>query len=489
MQTKLPRSKSVNKASQREKNIQQGHNVRGGFDAKKPESKAVGSKIKTIVSRAHYDASEYAVRLIDPGNCELGLSPSTVAHRGVPMRQVIEANIQSNYYTYAGANTFYGEVHANLNDTLLLTTSNMEANHTKAFDIHFWGNALTTKTPSSGGYMYSENSQRVLVACVSLESGVAANSVCFPFVVNTTSTGYDATVKLDTPIVEPIQVELDTTTDGQVWVSNASVVIGSRSEGILSFVPPNTTIAIRVTLTAIQNGNAELIEGFIRIQPKSGGVVSSRLGRVPMQCDQFELDNVSGIAGLQQFRVIAQDVLGTCQASSTTNGGRVAAARVPRFWTPSADVLAFNDIAKLSYDKYDGPFMDGFHVHWLPASLSALDTVSNGAGNDGFGPVKIVFAGSKDTASSALRVKVSTIVEFFSIDPTYGHMPFTLPFGYTSEVLYILATSIPAATSNKEHIVSKMGALLRAHAPKAINWVLENPEKIAQFTALIAALL
>jgi len=181
-------------------------------------------------------------------------------------------------------------------------------------------------------------------------------------------------------------------------------------------------------------------------------------------------------------------VLATCQASDLNNGGKIASARVGKNWSSKAS-NAYADIAIIPYDKMDGPFKDGTHVHWLPGSVDDLEPINSLSEADSFGSSKLVFGGTCDTPGASMCIRCTTNLEFYSLAPQYGNMPFSKPMGYTSEVLYILATQVPAATSNKSHILRKLGDTVRSHLPTAIQWVKDNPEYLVKFGSMLAALL
>lgn len=271
------------------------------------------------------------------------------------------------------------------------------------------------------------------------------------------------------------------------WSSIANAVIADATSIDFAAVPiANLTEAISFKFTCIANGDTENFSFSFRLKETSAGN-THRFGRIPKNVTASELSNVSAISGLLNWRFVAQDVLGTCQASEFQNGGKIAAARVGAAWGgPSTN--AYSDLAIVPYDRYDGPFKDGFHVHWLPNSILDLDPATALSSFETGGSTRLVFGGTCDTPTASMRVRVTSILEFYSLDPQYGYMPFSKPFGRTSDVLYVLATQVPAATSNKSHILKKLGETVRAHLPSVLNWIISNPEKVAAFGAAIAAL-
>lgn len=446
-------------------------------------------ELRVQMNGAMQDAVQYAHQLIDPSGVEISSSPSLVARRGLPVRQILEGDIAISQIPFSGTNQFYGEVQADLNNTLLLTTpsSGWEANGNQSYTGKFTISAISTGAFMNGGYMYSDNSNNIMVSGTALESGSTSNAPCFPFVVSTQGT-WTASLTQNVPFAEPIRYQLAYTSDGQNWTYVVLVVMSGTLSGTSgSFAIPATTVAISFQAAALSNGDSEFVEVNFRLSNISASG-SQRMGRVPKNVTAQELSNISSINGLLSYRITAQDVLGTCQASDLNNGGKLAAARVGANWCSSSS-NAYSDLAIVPHDRYDGPFKDGFHVHWLPGSVDDLEPIANLAPADSFGSSKMVFGGTCDTANASLRIKCTTILEFYSLAPQYGNMPFCKPIGYASEVLYVLATQVPAATSNKTHLLRKLGDTVKAHIPAAISWVQQNPQYLVKLGSILASLL
>jgi len=415
-------------------------------------------------------------------------APSPVPFRSTPTKQIITSDIATNYCTINGAAQFYGECQPNMDNTLLLTTptASLEVANSAAYSGDFWGVAGTgAGSAMAGGYMYSSSSSNILVSGTTLEGGSVTNQTCFPLV-NTNNTAIPTTFNFQTlaPLDEPITVGIQALV-GSTWSSIGSVIVagGTATTGGVSL--PANTIAINFTVAANELGDRE----FLRINfsfLRASGAGQWRMGVVPKNVTPYETTILTQVAQLQYSRVTALDVLGTFQGATMTDGGLVAAARVPKFWS-SASSNGYSDIILLPYDSYDGEIKHGFHVHWVPTSLDDITPTIQIGQFDSFGSTKLVFGGTVNTAGQSVRIRTSIVVEYFSTAPSYGPMSWTPPPNDMALALYYVATQIPAATSNREHIVKKLGNLGGKYLGLALSYLKQHPEMILEIGSAIAA--
>lgn len=414
-------------------------------------------------------------------------APSPVPFRSTAAKQVLATDLATSYFTYAGAAQFYGEVQPNLDNTMLLTTpvSSMELAGT-FYTGDAWMTAnSTTIAPILAGYMYSAASNNIMVAGTSLEGGTTSQLQCFPLVnTNAVATVASCTISSYTTIDEPITIGFQVNVAG-TWSSlGSAVLVPGGTATFAALTLPAGYNAITFTAQTSENGDKEFIRFGFTVTRTSGG--TWRLGQVPKNVTAIETTILQNVSQLQYSRITALDVLGTFQGADMTNGGTIACARVPKFWG-SQSSNGYSELQLLPYDSYDGELKHGWHVHWVPTCLDDISPTVQVEQFDSFGSTKLVFGGNISTAGQSVRVRCSIVVEYFSTAPSYGPMSYTPPPNDMALALYYVATQIPACTSNREHIVKKLGSLGAQYLGRALAYLKQHPELLLEVGSSIAA--
>lgn len=156
---------------------------------------------------------------------------------------------------------------------------------------------------------------------------------------------------------------------------------------------------------------------------------------------------------VQSFRRIAGDTLVTYTGSELVNGGKIASALVPFNWAPSSGT-AFDSVAQLRNERYDGPLKRGTHVSWRPHDLDDLLAMKF----DGWKEpsTKIVVGYSFDSADASVRIRCCALQGIYSTNPIVGQMHYSPPMtDEMIEALFHYYENTPAATENKMHVSLK----------------------------------
>jgi len=461
------------------------------YRAGMPSSLKDPSRIKPSIKGAPRHIEDYVKLLLNVHDSEVVQAPSPVPFRSTASRQVLTQDLatwSNPFPSGASTNQFYGEVQPNIDNTLLLTTpaAAWEAANTLGFSGDCWGSATSNGAYMQGGYSYSNSSPNIMVAGQALESGALSGHMGFPLI-NTNANAETGNLNITpmTPIDEPIQciVMAYTTAGGWTQISSGEL---SANGLVLGPAFPSNMLAWSLFFQTIENGDAEYLRVSFTYFGRTSGTGTHRFAQVPKNVTATQTTLLKAVTSVQYSRITALDVLGTFQGSDMTNGGSVASARVPKFWGSSSS-NAYNEMLVIPYDTYDGELKHGWHTHWVPQCLDDISPTIEIEQFDEFGSSKLVFGGTINTAGQSVRVRASIVVEFYTTDPSYGPMTYTPPPHHMADALYYVCTQIPACTSNKSHIVKKLGALGSGYLAQALHYLQNHPELISQIGNMIAA--
>lgn len=450
------------------------------------------SSLKEVkIPNAPKHIQDYVRMMINTHDSEPVQAPSPVPFRSAPARQVLAADVSDNYCLVGATPQFYGEVQPNLNNTLLLTCPASKYGLASNATIYVGDfTCLATPTPNnpiSSGYMNTTLNNTVMVAGTIASGGVDTKIMGFPLDVTVGTMTVTAVINSQSPFDEPITVAVQTCVGG-IWSSLGSgTLTPDGSVTIAGLVFPLNCQAVTFALTSNPTADRELIQCSFSLT-RTAGTGAWLLGAVPKHCVAYETTILQSVSQLQYARITALDVLGTFQGATMTDGGTVAIARVPKYWS-SQSANGYTEILLLPYDSYDGELKHGFHGHWVPTCLDDISPATQINNFASFGATKIVFGGSVNTAGQSVRVRASIVVEYFSTAPSYGVMTYTPPPNDMAMALYYVATQIPACTSNKEHIVRKLGNLGSKYLGQALAYLKQHPELLFEVGSSIATAL
>lgn len=415
---------------------------------------------------------EYAKRLVDPLESELGLSPSPVPCRMVAIRDKIVIDLKEHL---SDTGDWYVEVRPTLTDTVTLTQGTdpvIGSGSNLVFTaVTFISNAV------NGGTLTYSNSKRTSADFLSDDSTTCGGG----FLLNDSGAAKVYGITWD-----PITYTGDVSGTLEVYSSGALTTLGETAAVFSVAVTQATTGLLPGTFTLPANAKylgfrfvtvqpASVIANFTLMHNSGGGnfVIGNAISSFTTLDTEFSSANVD----YDRYRITAQDVLITYMGSDYANGGVIASARVPDTWSPSADY--YDAITQLPYDSYNGPLKVGTHVHWLPASVDELtpklvfqtpDVVN-----------KLIVYGRQDDLvnKQSVRMMVTTIIEFYSDVPIYGAMKFCAPPTNVGLLIYWLGMHVPAATSNDGHL-DKLKKFLPTALSKGLQYGLDNPEVISK---------
>jgi hypothetical protein len=447
------------------------------------------SSLKRVPLNAtsHAHIERYCEMLLNVHDTDPVQAPSPIPFRSVPAKQIITDDLATSYSLFSGSAQFYGEVQPNMDNTLLLTTPTAGLETTSAANAYngdFWGvSADRANTPMLGGYMHGSISGNTMVAGVNLEGGTNGQLMCFPLVSSAVAITATFNFELSTTLDESLTIGVQAYSAG-AWTGIGSGVVTGQSLSLPGLTVPANTQGLTFTLQCNELADREFVRVNFSVTRTAGG--TWRLGAVPKNVSPHETTILANVSQLQYSRITAVDVLGTFQGADLSNGGTVACARVPKFWAGGSS-NGYSDIVLLPYDSYDGELKHGWHTHWVPTSLDDISPSVQVGQFDSFGSTKLVFGGTINTAGQSVRVRCSIVVEYFSTAPSYGVMHYTPPPTDMTLALYYIATQVPACTSNREHIVKKLGALGSRYLGQALAYLKQHPELLFEVGSSIAA--
>ncbi len=482
--SKQPSQKSMTKAKNSAGSAGSGQKSQHGTAKQQVVERVV---VKEIRREASAHSQRYAGFLVCPYDAdEVVDAPSLVPVRRTTVRQ----NLTVDLATYNAAGKFFLEVFPQLTKTLAITSATADVPGADNFMLSASYDNVNDNSnwPSDGQLAHTTTGNVASLQNITAASGQIkqAFAVVTGGGVNTVW-NYVLTVP-SSPISALIEFRIQTTT-GATW-SDATVfsVNVSATGGNASGTVTIPTGCVGLTLQARMYGQpvgCDLQAG-LSLQWSSGAGTLGLASNFLMQ-DTLGLPLAQSINDLESWAVVAQDVLVTFEGDTLNDGGAIAAARVPRSWSTNGD--PYSEIIGLPYDRYDGPLKYGAHVHWIPGSLDDLKPVVTAEDASNFGAFKMVVAGTITHPGASVRVRVCTVISYYSSDPSYGTMDWAPPPTDYLLLLQYVARAVPAATQNDTHVLKRLAMAAGKHAKQGFKYLLENPEQLAKLAAMIAAVM
>jgi hypothetical protein len=444
-----------------------------------------------VKSERQYGSSQmldYCKFLISPYESESVVeAPAMVPTRQTTVRQ----NIVLDLATYNDNGQFIAEVRPNLAATVSVTSGAGDTQDQGAVTAELsWDNVTSNySTPDSAtithlttGYVASM--QNVTDAAGTIRLAFAldqdANTLTEDVIVITDSTSM--------PIGATLTVEAFAA--GGNWTTLSTIVISTSSKPMRftgTAVMPANCLGLSFRLKQEAQPFATPISLAVALS-RNTGTGKIALDKSMLMRDVFGLPLQDAINDLQSWRVTAQDVLVTFEGDTLQDGGAIAAARVPKDWTPLTDD-PYSELLLLPYDRYDGPLKFGAHIFWIPGSLDDVTPIDDPTDDANFGSYKMVVAGRITHPGASVRVRVCTAVAYFSTNPSYGNMSWAPPAVDFSLLMQYLARVVPVATSNDEHIIKKLALTAAKHAKTGMKYLVDHPEHLLKIATVLAELL
>lgn len=140
----------------------------------------------------------------------------------------------------------------------------------------------------------------------------------------------------------------------------------------------------------------------------------------------------------ERYRVTAMGCKITFFGSTLNNEGEIAGALTYPGWTPYGGQSAWDEIAQLPFQSYDGRLETGFHGFWVPTDVSELDFPEVGPefSSGQYTRLWAAIKGADPTAS--IRVELDMIVEFYSPLPYFSKSPTPYFSDYCGRLMHSL---------------------------------------------------
>ncbi len=380
----------------------------------------------------------YAEMLVNPGDTELTRQPALIPRRATVVRdkQIVDLS---------GATNFFIEVKPNPSGTLQVTNDAAAAENGETWVGHASGEGTV--------YMANNIIRQDGTLATPSHTQSAGTQPQYYFV---STAGGNVDFKWSSAATHKAYTYIRVSVNGAAAASGSVVPPGGSSTLTVACPAATDRIWIEVVCDSVQYTEWE---GPIEITPQATillGLATSSSMAV------YSVSLLDDVKNLRWYRVTGQAVLVTWTGSDLNNGGVIAAARVAGTWAPQTDSVSdyYDVISDLPFDSYDGALKHGAHVHWMPESLN--DFEPHYLGRPPIAPLrKLVVAGRFDDSTQSCRVRVITIIEYFTDSPSYGAMVFGPPWADFDAYLAILDGTVPAATSNDSHIRTKVKKGLR----------------------------
>lgn len=442
----------------------------GGKGKKKETARSI-NRTKVEEQRLNTDHQKYVLMVVDPDGEELAKQPALVPRRSTIVRNKIIQDL-------TGISDFYAEVRPDLDKTLALTRGSALTATNDPWTIKQSGvTSLSARPCDAPAMRLSDN------VSVNQSYGSAVYRYAF-----TSAAGGNVDFEFtNAPTSEDnIKFYLDAY-PGPVSSTLGFFLAPGRSTTMTLALPVGTT-GVRIRYAGNSQPTGKAFSFVCTVKPQAGVLVGADVG---MQ-DVFKVDTLADVSQMRYFKIVAQELLVSYMGSTLNNGGVVAAARVSGNWAPQASVGdAYDNISRIPYDSYDGRIESGAHVHYTPQSIT--DTEPQYVGLSLPEPRrKLVVGGRLDDSTQSLRIRVVTVIEYFSDAQSYGEMGYGPPWADFDVYMAIMDAIIPAASSNDDHLKKiRRGVkrLLSKGAASAGSWALEqarNPANWAKLAAMIA---
>jgi len=405
--------------------------------------------------RLDHDHAGYLRMLVDPHDSELCKQPSLVPRRGTLVRDVITVDVQGSCVAVA---------RPSLGSTLALRST--EPTSTQSTDP--WTCRLSGRSHSNVDFVtppYYKRSDGVTAGAnangvVTLDGAAAGNW-------NYVITGkFDGAARV---LFESNGINASVTYKGQP-------ISGTLVNGVAS-----GTFGLEVAAYRLDNQQAD-----IDIQVELTPTTQVRLLAGGQHVVTHDTEVLTAVNDLRYYKIIAQSLFVSYMGSELNNGGTCSAALVNKDLVLGTITQSYDTLARLPYDSYDGRTSEGAHVHWLPENQ--MDFVPIYAAQDQTYQRQAAVAALLDDVTQTIRIRVTTIVEYFSDARAYGNMSYGPSWTDFDVFLALLHLHVPTATSNDTHVqkklikgVNKLGGM----ALKQAKAELSNPANWAKFMAML----
>lgn len=292
---------------------------------------------------------------------------------------------------------------------------------------------------------------------------------------------FNASMQFNFTFPQAVQTQLSVTmrfynsTMNQVTVVTAN----TTSAGLVTIVP--TVLAAAIYFFSIQiNSNSIPWEGYVSLYLSDSGALVFNLPPAATHMTVYDLNSAAAlIPNINQAIVVAQSMLCTFEGATLSNGGVIAAARLPGDTQIGITNNAsntwdgiYNYLASLPYHNYDGPVKTGAYAWYL--GDDERDYFYNPAGQlfNLDKPYLVSFFTTDDTTdANVVRIKVVTIVQFTTGNTVYSQSP--SPYAADNALMHYMLSNIPGAFSNAGHMDGLRGALRKAGA--GVSKVVSDP--------------
>jgi len=441
------------------------------------ESKQIALTVNPNVSvgQASYD---YALRLVDPEGHDAALSPAPVTVRSTAVKSKKVLDLRDAYTTTSGPGTAFGVITASPSGTLTLTTRSTDP---------LSAVGITWSMQSSPAGPISKFNP------VHMESSVARHDASTQVAITAPGSGGPGPVQRIgfNSNTETFDLKLEHTGNYDLgfslWAGSLTGITPYKicdghcgPSGVVIPAEKYPSNQYNVFWFDLCGPGVQWSASFV---PSSGSTLTHNLLSSEPLVTVTNMDVLSDIPALEFYRVTALGVLITYQGSDISNGGRIACAKVSKWWTPDeSDVL--DSIAKLPNDCHEGALKNGAHMHWVPSSIDDLIPRHSDAESDDH-LFRYVFAINADDVTQSTRLMLTMHIEYYSTSPSYGSMNYCPDAQGLSLMLAYVNSKIPVCTENDTHLTEKMLKHVKSGAKYGLKTVLAHPELLSSALAML----
>jgi hypothetical protein len=422
----------------------------------------------------------YIEQLIDAEGHPATRGPSPTPWRCTPVKAYLNLKVSDRYVIDAGGKgQFYAEVFPSMTRTVVQSANIPEPVSSDPIMI------------KGGGWLRSDLLQDLDYGIMSrrcLQNAARQSNGAFGFaiegVLDPTNATFQMTLDDETQGTAECQIGYSTPSSSTfVELITFQELIPGRQVALPFTIPINASV-IMLRFQALgdyaDRPFADAFDFVANLAFLAGGVGCPNIITLGTSTT---FDLLNDVNDLRMYTLRAFEVRGTYMGSDLSNGGRLAVAKVPTEWSVIGP-NALEEIAKLPYDMYEGPLKDGFDIHWFPSSIDDL-TPTRPVAQESDHLFKYVIAIEADIPTQTFRLRLTSHVDYNSDSPSYGAMEYGPSSSGLSLALEYLARSIPICTENSNHIVKKMLNLAKSKSKEGFQYVLDNPQVLAQLAALV----
>jgi len=423
--------------------------------AKKAAGVSNISRAKAEEYRLDHDHARYLRMLVEPHDAELARQPSLVPRRGTIVRDVITVDVQGSCLAVAKPT---------LAETLRIQNTGAASSST----TDAWKVMVVGRSSGNTDLVYPSTIQR----SDGVSTGFSDSGVTY---FNGSATG-DWVYTISGNYNSAARLEIASNGIASTANFHGIPVVGTITGGIVSGQFPLSIYAHRL-------GDSP-VDIDLQIEFVPSVAVSSNGGI--RHVETYDTEVLTGVNELRYYKVIAQSLFVSYMGSELNNGGSCSAGLVNKDLTLGLTTEAYDTLARLPYDAYDGRTSEGAHVHWLPENQ--MDFVPIYAAESPKYQRQAAVAALLDDPTQTMRIRVTTIIEYFSDARAYGNMSYSPSWSDFDVFLALLHMHVPTATSNDDHIkkkvlrgINKLGSM----AVRQAKTELTNPSNWAKLMAML----